>query len=242
MFDKWTRYSYAAQKDKRHRLLKLILVLVILFVLYNGFAAFFVSVWAANNDTMQPTIASGDRIIFNTFMLPLKVSQSIESGQESVLKRGSIVLVDMGSDRNRIALLRFIDSLVRFFTAQQLSIFSGSGQHYIKRIIAVPGDEISMENFVFKVKPYLGEFTLTEFELSEEPYHPYIPTVPALWDESVPFSGNMEKIVLKADEYFVVSDDRSNTNDSRTWGAVSASLITSRAVLRFWPPAKFGRF
>lgn len=237
MFDKRTRYSYADQKLKRRGLLKNILWLFVLFVLYNVFVTFFISVWVVDNNAMQPTITLGDRLFFNSFLLPVKSSQSIET-EQARLKRGSIVLVDMGNEKKRSIPLRFMNTVVRFFTAQQISLFSDAGQHYIKRIVAVPGDEISMDSFVFKIKPHRGQFTLTEFELSEKTYHPYIPDIPAVWDESVPFSGSMETIVLRADEYFVVSDDRSNTNDSRTWGPVSASLITSRAVLRFWPLPK----
>jgi signal peptidase I len=95
-----------------------------------------------------------------------------------------------------------------------------------------------MTGFVFRVKPQSSPYSLTEFELSDRPYHPAIPQKPALWDESIPFSGSMDTIVLGQDECFVVSDDRGGTNDSRTWGPVSSSLITARAVVRFWPPQK----
>jgi signal peptidase I len=65
--------------------------------------------------------------------------------------------------------------------------------------------------------------------------------MPALWDTSIPFSGNMDRIILGEDECFVVSDDRSNTNDSRTWGPVSADRITGKAVFRYWPFTRIGR-
>jgi signal peptidase I len=48
----------------------------------------------------------------------------------------------------------------------------------------------------------------------------------------------MDTIILGPNECFVISDDRSNTNDSRTWGAIPYSLITARAVARIWPPVK----
>jgi signal peptidase I len=108
-------------------------------------------------------------------------------------------------------------------------------------VIGLPGDEISMTNFVFRVKPQGSSYSLTEFELADKPYNPAIPQVSALWDESIPFSGSMDRLVLGPDECFVVSDDRGNTNDSRTWGPVSTSLITARAVFRFWPVSKIGR-
>jgi signal peptidase I len=184
---------------------------------------------------MQPGLANGDRLVFTSFVLPSKEYQI-------PFKRGSIVLVDMGNIQNRKTLLKAIDTTVRFFSAQRRSIFDREEQYYIKRVIALPGDEIYMNNFVFRVKPSGSPYSLTEFELAGKPYHPSIPNVPALWDGTIPFSGNMDVIILGPDECFVVSDDRSNTNDSRTWGPVSLSLITARALLRFWPVVKFELF
>jgi len=232
MFDKWMQYSYAAQKHQRHRYLKFFFVFLFLFLLYNAISAYFFSVWALNNDTMQPGLAFGDRLIFTSFFLPIKDNQF-------PIPRGSIVLVDMGNIKNRQTPLKVIDIIVRFFSAQRRSIFPREDQYYIKRVIALPGDEIYMNNFVFRVKPAGSSYSLTEFELAQKPYHPSIPNVPAIWDETIPFSGNMDIITLGPDECFVVSDDRSNTNDSRTWGPVSPSIITAKAVLRFWPPVKF---
>ena len=242
MFDKWMQYSYKAQKHQRYRLLKILFVFFILFLLYNGLVTFLFSVWVLDNDTMQPGLASGDRLIFTSLTLPAWISRNKTDEQAFPFKRGSIVLVDMGNVKNRKVPLRIVDSVVRFFTAQRISIFPREQQYYIKRVIALPGDEVHMNNFVFRVKPSGSSFSLTEFELSDEPYHPAIPQIPALWDESIPFSGNMDVIILGPNECFVVSDDRSNTNDSRTWGPVSSSSITAKALLRFWPVLKFELF
>jgi len=237
MFDKWTQYSYTAQKHQRNRIYKLIFIFLILYVAYNCLTSFFFSVWVLDNNTMQPGLSSGDRLIFTSFTLPSWINRN-KSEDALPFKRGSIVLVDMGRDKDRNPALRAIGGLVRFFTVQRVNIFSGQGQYYIKRVIGLPGDEISMSDYVFRVKIQGSPYSLTEFELSDKPYHPAIPQMPELWDESIPFSGKMDTIILGSDECFVVSDDRGNTNDSRTWGTVSPSLITARALLRFWPVVK----
>jgi len=236
MFDKWTQYSYAAQKTQRNRLYKFVLIFLISYIAYNCLVSFFVSVWVVDNNTMQPGLSSGDRLLFTSFMVPSWINRFKHSEQALPFKRGSVVLVDMRRG-SKNAVLRVADGVVRFFTAQRISIFKG-GQYYIKRVIALPGDEISMSNYVFKVKVQGSPYSLTEFELSDRPYHPEIPQIPQLWDESIPFSGSMDTIILGPDECFVVSDDRGNTNDSRTWGAISPSLVTARALLRFWPIMK----
>ncbi|MCL2242860.1 MAG: signal peptidase I [Treponema sp.] len=236
-YDKRRKYSFKEQKKHRHRFVKFILIFLALYILYNCLVTFFISVWVLDNDNMQNGLAAGDRIIFTSFTLPGKITGKSDS---LPYKRGSIVLIDMGDTKERNVPLKIVDGIVRFFTAQRISIFSNSivEQYYIKRVIALPGDEVYMENYVFRVKPAGGSFSLTEFELSEKPYHPMIPQTPALWNESIPFSGSMDPIILGPDECFVVADDRSNTNDSRTWGPVSSSLITATAILRFWPIVK----
>jgi signal peptidase I len=186
---------------------------------------------------MQPGLNKGDRILFSSFMPP--GSRNNEENQLS-FKRGNIVLVDMRHNKDRKLPLTIIDGVVRFFTLQRISIFSREGQYYVKRVIGLPGDEISMNNYSFRVKALGSTFTLTEYELSQRPYHTSIPTTPELWNESAPFAGSMNMLTLGFNECFVVSDDRSNTNDSRTWGSVPPSLITAKAVLRFWPLNKIG--
>jgi len=246
MFDKWMSYSYAAQKHQRHRLLKYFLGFLILVIIYNCLTAFLFSVWVVDNNVMQPGLSAGDRIIFTSFIPPAFIRSKIDDNPY-LFKRGSIVLVYNKNDKNQNLFLKAADGVVRFFTAQRISIFSGDGQHYIKRVIALPGDEVSMADYVFRVKTGAidsseNTFSLTEFELSDKPYNPAIPVTSRLWDESVPFSGSMDPVILGPDECFVVSDDRSNTNDSRTWGPISTSLITARAVFRFWPLNKIELF
>jgi len=237
MFDKWTQYSYTAQKHQRHRLLKYLLVFFVLYIAYNCLTAFFVSVWVIDNDAMNPTFNKGDRVIFSSFMPSFGRGKNED---QYPFKRGNIVLVDMRHYKDKKLPLRIIDGFVRFFTAQRVTIFSGEGQYYVKRIIALPGDEVSMKDYEFRVKAAGSSYSLTEFELSERPYHPAKPITLGLWDDSIPFSGTMDTIILGPDECFVVSDDRSNTNDSRTWGVISPSLITAKAVVRFWPVVKVG--
>jgi signal peptidase I len=46
----------------------------------------------------------------------------------------------------------------------------------------------------------------------------------------------MKELTLGEDEYFVLSDDRADTNDSRTWGPLPAACLKGRALLIYWPP------
>jgi signal peptidase I len=242
MFDKWLKYSYAAQKTQRHRLRRVLIWLLAFYVLYNLLTGLAVSVKVLENDAMQPALRAGDRLVFSSFTIYSLLPESAFLRSSPPFRRGNIVLVDTALGEKRPLLRRFLDQGLRFFTAQRLSLWGGEEHLYVRRVIGLPGDEVSMTNFVFRVKPADGVYGLTEYELSDRDYKPDIPQVPALWDESLPFSGTMDKIVLGDDECFLIADDRSSTNDSRSWGPVKVKLVAGKLLFRFWPPARFGWF
>ena len=233
--------SYMAQKRERHKVLQAAAIVLAMFLLYSAISSFLFSVWVLQNETMQPELRAGERFLVVSPALPKLFAELRQSGDGIPFKRGSIVIVDLHSHEERSWPLIAADSAIRFFTAQQLGIFDSEEHLYVKRLVALPGDEVYMSSFVLRIRPGGSPYTLTEFELSDRPYYPNIPQVPALWDESLPFSGNMDKRTLGPGEYFVISDDRGNTGDSRTWGPVSAKQIIGKPVFRFWPLSRMGR-
>ena len=92
---------------------------------------------------------------------------------------------------------------------------------YIKRVIGLPGDQIWIDE---------GDVYVNGSRL-EEDYVPEIYRDRASWGpERVP-----------SDEYFVLGDHRSSSNDSRSWGFVDRKYIYGKAVFGYWPPDKMGR-
>jgi signal peptidase I len=241
MFDKWRKYSYAAQKNQRGKILWIFCFFLILYVVYNVLTSFFFSMRIVKNETMQPGFLPGDRLVFSSFAVHSFLSDVDFLGKSPPFKRGAVVLVNAGGRPAHGVPFKILDGLVRFFTAQRFSLFDREEQVFVKRVIGLPGDELTMTNFVFRIKPAADAYSLTEFERSDILYEVAIPHVPALWDESIPFSGSMDRIILGEDEYFVVSDDRSNTNDSRTWGPVPVDRINGKALFRYWPLTRIGR-
>jgi signal peptidase I len=241
MFNKWRKYSYTAQKDQHHRIRWVLIWILAFFALYILLTTFFFSMRALENNTMRPGLHAGDRLIVSSYTIRRLLPDTLWFNREPPFKRGNVVLVDTAL-RERQGLVNVAsDVLLRFFTAQQLSLEGREDHFFIKRVIGLPGDEVSISNFVARVRPAGEAYGLTEFELADRPYDVTIPQVPALWDDSLPFSGNMERIVLGEDECFVLSDDRGNTNDSRTWGPVPADLIVGKALFRYWPLTRLGR-
>ena len=91
---------------------------------------------------------------------------------------------------------------------------------YIKRVIAVPGDNLRIDHGVVWVN---GQ------QLRER----YVPQ----WykdDRSQP------EVVLPEGEYFVMGDHRSISSDSRDFGPVPRGLIYGRAAFVYWPVDQAG--
>ena len=237
MANRWRQYSYTAQKDYLRRLRILLGWIFVCFVIHTLVSALIVSNRVVENDTMRPGLEAGDRFVFTSFALQ-HLFRDRASGHLP-FRRGQIVLVDRGGRKPLVRMA--LDAVVRFVSFQRFSLFPREDTLFMKRVIALPGDTVSMNNYVVRIKPAGESYEYTEFELSGEVYAPELPQVSLLWDESIPFSGSMETIILKAEECFVLSDDRSVTNDSRTWGPVPASSVSGRALVRYWPPARLGR-
>ena len=91
---------------------------------------------------------------------------------------------------------------------------------YIKRVIGLPGDWISIQN---------GTVVLNGHPLDEE----YVP--PEYRDQI-----SLSPTQVEPDHYFVMGDHRSSSNDSRMWGSVPRSYIYGKAVFVFWPPDHVG--
>jgi signal peptidase I len=86
---------------------------------------------------------------------------------------------------------------------------------YLKRIIGLPGEEVTIENGVVKIN---GKVLDESF---------YLPA-------SVQTSGFIS-IKLDKDEYFVMGDNRDFSSDSRRWGPLPRKLIIGRVILRLFP-------
>ena len=92
---------------------------------------------------------------------------------------------------------------------------------YIKRIIGLPGEEISINNGVTTIKnsEMPNGFTLDESYVTES-HKSYT---------------NVTSLKLGPTQYFVMGDNRAFSSDSRAWGPLDSSLIIGRPIARLWP-------
>jgi signal peptidase I len=88
---------------------------------------------------------------------------------------------------------------------------------YIKRIIGLPGEVVTIANGVVSVNG----------QPLEEPYIAAPPNYASTW-------------TLGPDQYFVLGDNRNSSSDSHVWGPLEREYLIGKTLLIYWPPPVWG--
>ena len=90
---------------------------------------------------------------------------------------------------------------------------------YVKRIIAIPGDTLTIDNTTVIVDGVTLHEPYVDPKLQGNPF----------------FQNQIHNLVIPSDKYFVLGDNRDGSSDSRDWGFVPRQNILGRAALVYWP-------
>lgn len=99
------------------------------------------------------------------------------------------------------------------------------GVLYIKRVIGLPGDRIDLKDGHIYINGDLSDESFCSRSSETKP-------------------GTMEyPFTVPDNSYFVLGDNRANSEDSRFWNNhyVQRNEIVAKAVFRYWPAARFGK-
>ena len=86
-------------------------------------------------------------------------------------------------------------------------------QYFVKRVIGMPYETVTIDS---------NSIYIDGYELME----PYIDDVGYSFEH---------QYFLGEDEYFVLGDNRENSNDSRHWGSVHRGQILGKVMYKYWP-------
>ncbi len=98
---------------------------------------------------------------------------------------------------------------------------------FIKRVIGLPGDTVEVRD----KRVYINGVRL------EEPYVYYLdPPSNSSYHEVTSFDVRERygPVTVPPDQYFVMGDNRDNSQDSRYWGFLPRSLVKGRALMIYW--------
>ena len=164
--------------------------------------------------SMRPTLLEGDRIVVEKLT---KFPNLINIHKfENTPNRGDIII--------------FYPPFVKLKTDpwavfSRLTGFFCKDVAYIKRVIGLPGEKIQIkQESSGSYRVYINDTPLMEeYIMSEYDFHKCRENM---------YCG---PFVIPEGEYFMMGDNRGNSQDSRFWGTLPQNRIIGRAVFVFWP-------
>lgn len=97
---------------------------------------------------------------------------------------------------------------------------------FLKRAIGLPGEKIEIKNKIVYInnKPLKEPYVIhIDKEIIRDSFNP------------VYQRDQMPSVIIPKDCYFMMGDNRDNSNDSRFWGLVEKKAIKGKALYIFWP-------
>lgn len=188
-------------------LIELVVIVAIALGVALGIQAFLVKPFRIPSESMVPTLEVGQRVLVN------RVGTHFGTPE-----RGDVMVFKppINADSNECA--------VAHPPAQGCpeSNPDESETNFIKRVVAVPGDRISVR----RGRVYI------DGELQQEPFiRP---------DATCPICNLPRPVVVPDGEYYMMGDNRGASADSREWGPVPEENFVGKAFGTYWPPSRWG--
>jgi signal peptidase I len=197
-----------ARSSLGNSLVELVLIVAVALGLALGIQAFLVKPYRIPSPSMVPTLVPGQRVLVNRIgnnfgdpaigdVTVFHPPTGAENGKECGAPHGDNQACPAPTPKK-------------------------ADVNFIKRIVAGPGDTISIED---------GHVILNG-KLQKEPF-----TAPCGGGEGCNLP---EPITIPAKHYFMMGDNRGSSDDSRFWGPVPRDWIIGNAFATYWPPKRVG--
>ena len=206
--------------EKVKEIFEWIYCIIIALVLALLFRYFIGTPTVVRQPSMYNTLEEGQRLILNRWIRTVNGKYN----------RGDIITFEAPSKPLLSAFEVDMNNPVAVYDYEPKGIFAKFNYYvleftkvsYIKRVIAVEGDHIKIEE---------GKVYLNGQELNE----------PYLREGITTQGGTFTDITVPKECVFVMGDNRPHSTDSRNFGCVPVERIESKVLIRFWPLNKFGK-
>lgn len=165
--------------------------------------------------SMKPTLIQGQRLILNK--IPARFNGTYNRGDIITFEAPSV-----SSAKSTKAEYNYKPS--NWFESFTYYVLEINKMSYIKRVIALPGEEVEIKNG----KVYINGEELEESYLSDD-----------VITEAK--NSHLVKFTVPEGYIFAMGDNRQQSMDCREFGCIPIEKIESKVFIRFWPLNLFGK-
>jgi signal peptidase I len=203
--------SKPKQKSTTNSLLELAAIIAIAVLLALGIQAFLVKPYKIPSGSMEPTLIPGQRVLVN------RIGMSINGPHV-----GEIVVFHPPKEAKEQRCGPTHYEVTPGGAACDQSDSEPANENFIKRVIAGPGDTLSIRE---------GHAYLNGKRESDS----YIKACGGVRECNFP-----TPIKIPPGHWFMMGDNRGESDDSRFWGPVPTGWIIGGAFVTYWPPDRIG--
>jgi signal peptidase I len=179
--------------------------------------AFVVKPYRIPSGSMEPTLIEGQRVLVNR--IAMDFSEPHVGGVYVFHPPAVAEQMECGPTAHVVT----VDA-----AACSAPVPEEASENFVKRIVAGPGDEIYIRaGHVFRKAAGTGRFVVEKDS--------YIKACGASAECNFP-----KPIEIPRGHWFMMGDNRGDSDDSRYWGPVPTSWIIGQAVATYWPPDRIG--
>ena len=159
--------------------------------------------------SMYPTLKQGQRLILNRMIRTF----------HEVPQRGDIITFEAPSNSYASSVrAEYENEPTNIFSSFSYYVLEIGKKSYIKRVIALPGEQVKIE----EGKVYINGELLEEDYLQEG----------VTTDSKNPY---LTEFTVPEDCVFAMGDNRQQSSDCRSFGCIPSDKIESKVWIRFWP-------
>ena len=159
--------------------------------------------------SMYPTLKQGQRLILNRMIRTF----------HEVPQRGDIITFEAPSNSYASSVrAEYENEPTNIFSSFSYYVLEIGKKSYIKRVIALPGEQVKIE----EGKVYINGELLEEDYLQEG----------VTTDSKNPY---LTEFTVPEDCVFAMGDNRQQSSDCRSFGCIPLDKIESKVWIRFWP-------
>jgi signal peptidase I len=195
------------EKSSKNSLIELVTIVAVALGLALLIQAFLVKPFRIPSQSMEPTLDVGQRVLVDRVRFHFRDPH-----------RGDIVVFKppRGADLNECGQEPPAGQACAVATAQR------SDTNFIKRVVGVPGDRLSVKQGRVYINGKL-----------DDPWH-------INRDASCGICNLPKPITIPPGHYYMMGDNRGESADSREWGPVPRKWIIGKAFFTYWPPKRIG--